>query len=59
MPAYRSRIKMELKVEGSEIHLRCRKAHLFVQKTLARANLFKTFIAPLKDDTRFLCAGAA
>ena len=62
---------MELKVEGSEIHLRYQDivyaehfAHLIyvhttVQKTLATRQPFKTFIAPLKDDTRFLCAGAA
>ena len=56
---------MELKVEGSEIHLHYQDivyaehfAHLIyvhttVQKTLATRQPFKTFIAPLKDDTRF------
>ena len=61
---------MELKVEGSEIHLRYQDivyaehfAHLIyvhttVQKTLATRQPFKTFIAPLKDDTRFFCVRA-
>ena len=60
---------MELKVEGSEIHLRYQDivyaehfAHLIyvhttVQKTLATRQPFKTFIAPLKDDTRFFVCG--
>ena len=60
---------IELKVEGSEIHLRYQDivyaehfAHLIyvhttVQKTLATRQPFKTFIAPLKDDTRFFVCG--
>lgn len=60
---------MELKVEGSEIHLRYQDivyaehfAHLIyvhttVQKTLATRQPFKSFIAPLKDDTRFFVCG--
>ena len=60
---------MELKVEGSEIHLRYQDiiyaehfAHLIyvhttVQKTLATRQPFKTFIASLKDDTRFFVCG--
>ena len=60
---------MELKVEGSEIHLRYQDivyaehfAHLIyvhttVQKTLTTRQPFKTFIAPLKDDTRFFVCG--
>ena len=60
---------MELKVEGSEIHLRYQDivyaehfAHLIyvhttVQKTLATRQPFKTFIAPLKDDTRLFVCG--
>ena len=60
---------MELKVEGSEIHLRYQDivyaehfAHLIyvhttVQKTLATRQPFKSFISPLKDDTRFFVCG--
>ena len=60
---------MELKVEGSEIHLRYQDivyaehfAHLIyvhttVQKTLATRQPFKTFIVPLKDDIRFFVCG--
>ena len=60
---------MELKVEGSEIHLRYQDivyaehfAHLIyvhttVQKTFTTRQPFKTFIAPLKDDTRFFVCG--
>ena len=60
---------MELKVEGSEIHLRYQDivyaehfAHLIyvhttVQKTLATRQPFKTFIAPLRDDSRFFVCG--
>ena len=56
-------------MEGSEIHLRYQDivyaehfAHLIyvhttVQKTLATRQPFKTFIAPLKDDTRFFVCG--
>lgn len=60
---------MELKVDGSEIHLRYQDivyaehfAHLIyvhttVQKTLATRQPFKTFIAPLRDDSRFFVCG--
>ena len=62
---------MTLRVDGSEFRLRYLDivyaehfahmiyVHTAVQKTLATRQSFKTFIAPLKDDTRFLCAGAA
>ena len=60
---------LTVKVDGSDIHLRYQDivyaehfAHLIyvhttVQKTLATRQPFKTFIAPLKDDTRFFVCG--
>ena len=62
-------VHLPVKVEGSEIHLHYQDivyaehfAHLIyvhttVQKTLATRQPFKTFIAPLKDDTRFFVCG--
>ena len=60
---------MTLRVDGSEFRLRYRDivyaehfahmiyVHTAVQKTLATRQPFKSFIAPLKDDTRFFVCG--
>ena len=60
---------MTLRVDGSEFRLRYRDivyaehfahmiyVHTTVQKTLATRQPFKSFIAPLKDDTRFFVCG--
>ena len=51
---------MELKVEGSEIHLRYQDivhAEHFAHLIYVHTTVQKTFIAPLKDDTRFFVCG--
>ncbi len=60
---------MTLRVDGSEFRLRYRDivyaehfahmiyVHTTVQKTLATRQPFKSFISPLKDDTRFFVCG--